>query len=72
MALNLSTLLGNPNPSTAISADYKAVAADIAKLVNADPDKGPTLVRPACHSSGTYEKMSRDGGSQQGTIRFKE
>ena len=74
MALTVSTLFGNPSPSTATSTsiDYKAVAADIADLVKADPDKGPTLVRLAWHSSGTYDKMSKDGGSQQGTIRFKE
>lgn len=26
----------------------------------------------AWHSSGTYDKMSKDGGSGKGTIRFKE
>lgn len=52
--------------------DYKAVAADIASLVKEDPDKGPTLVRLAWHSSGTYDKMSKTGGSGEGTIRFKE
>jgi len=31
--------------------DYKAVAADIAKLIKDDPDKGPTLVRLAWHVS---------------------
>ena len=35
-------------------------------------NKGPTLVRLAWHSSGTYDKMSRTGGSGKGTIRFKE
>lgn len=29
-------------------------------------------MRLAWHSSGTYDKMSKTGGSQQGTIRFKE
>jgi cytochrome c peroxidase len=54
------------------SVNYKDVAADIAALVKGDPDKGPTLVRLAWHSSGTYDKMSKDGGSGGGTIRFKE
>lgn len=45
---------------------------DIDKLVKADPNKGPTLVRLAWHSSGTYDKMSKTGGSGLGTIRFKE
>lgn len=31
-----------------------------------------TLVRLAWHSSGTYDKMSKTGGSGHGTIRFKE
>jgi hypothetical protein len=57
------------SPST---VDYKAVASDIENLVKSDPDKGPTLVRLAWHSSGTYDKMKKDGGSGPGTIRFKE
>jgi catalase (peroxidase I) len=54
------------------AVDYKAVAADVAKLITEAPDKGPTLVRLAWHSSGTYDKMSKTGGSGGGTIRFKE
>lgn len=57
---------------SAPSADYKAVAKDIASIIKEDPNKGPTLVRLAWHSSGTYDKMSKDGGSGGGTIRFKE
>ena len=34
------------------AVDYKAVAADVADLVKANPDWGPTLVRLAWHSSG--------------------
>lgn len=52
--------------------DYKAVAGDISSIIKEDPNKGPTLVRLAWHSSGTYDKMSKDGGSGGGTIRFKE
>jgi len=52
--------------------DYKAVAGDIGSIIKDDPNKGPTLVRLAWHSSGTYDKMSKDGGSGGGTIRFKE
>jgi cytochrome c peroxidase len=41
-------------------------------LIKKNPDWGPTLVRLAWHSSGTYDKMSKTGGSGGGTIRFKE
>jgi cytochrome c peroxidase len=56
----------------AAGVDYKAVASDISDLVKTNPDWGPTLVRLAWHSSGTYDKMSKTGGSGGGTIRFKE
>jgi cytochrome c peroxidase len=52
--------------------DYKAVAGDIASIIKDDPNKGPTLVRLAWSSSGNYDKMSKDGGSGGGTIRFTE
>jgi catalase (peroxidase I) len=52
--------------------DYKQVSKDIAALIKKTPDQGPTMVRLAWHSSGTYDKMSKDGGSGSGTIRFKE
>lgn len=35
-------------------------------------EQGPTLVRLSWHSSGTYDKMSKTGGSGKGTMRFKE
>jgi cytochrome c peroxidase len=70
------TVATAPQPAVAggkISAATVAKASDeIAKLIKADQNKGPTLVRLAWHSSGTYDKMSKTGGSQQGTIRFKE
>ena len=71
-AAGLSASVVGAAPVAAADVDYKAVAADIAALVNKDPDKGPTLVRLAWHSSGTYDKMSKTGGSGGGTIRFKE
>ena len=39
---------------------------------SSDPDKGPTFLRLAWHSSGDYSKQAQDGGSRGGTIRFKE
>lgn len=52
--------------------DYNAVRTDIVNLIKGDMDKGPTLLRLSWHSSGTYDRMARSGGSSQGTIRFKE
>ena len=49
-------------PTTARAADavdYKAVAADVAKIIKSDPDKGPTFLRLAWHSSGAVHQMSR-------------
>ena len=49
-------------PTTARAADavdYKAVAADIAKIIKSDSDKGPTFLRLAWHSSGAVHQMSR-------------
>jgi Peroxidase len=69
----LSTTIFTPSiASAADGVDYKAVAEDIASLVIKIPDWGPTLVRLAWHSSGTYDKMLNNGGSSGGTIRFKE
>lgn len=68
--------LNKPTPANAAATttpvDYKAVSNDVAALIKANPDWGPTLVRLAWHSSGTYDKMTNDGGSGPGTIRFKE
>ena len=64
--------LGPTTARAADAVDYKAVAADIAKIIKSDPDKGPTFLRLAWHSSGDYSKQAQDGGSRGGTIRFKE
>src|SRR3569623_934483 len=50
--------------------NYQEVSADIAELIRKNPDWGPTLVRLAWHSSGTYDKNTQTGGSRGGTIRF--
>jgi len=54
------------------TTDYAGAKAAMMEMVRADPDLGPTLVRLAWHSSGTYDKMSKTGGSGGGTMRFKE
>jgi len=72
----ITTLVGAGAPAAYAKGkkgvNYKNVAGDIASIIKDDPNKGPTLVRLAWHSSGTYDKMSKDGGSGGGTIRFKE
>ncbi|CAM9297725.1 unnamed protein product [Choristocarpus tenellus] len=52
--------------------DYSKVREDIAAIIDKEPDRGPTFVRLAWHSSGTYDRISKTGGSQGGTIRFKD
>ena len=57
-----------PTPEAA----FASLRTDIEKLMTKDGDFGPTMVRLAWHSSGTYDKMSKTGGNGGGTIRFKE
>jgi len=52
--------------------DWDLVRKEIIEIIRTKPDKGPTFVRLAWHSSGTYSKITQDGGSQKGTIRFAE
>ncbi|CAM9709062.1 unnamed protein product [Chrysoparadoxa australica] len=59
-------------PAWAADTDYAKVRAAISKVVKSDPDFGPTLVRLAWHSSGTYDRSAKNGGSGPGTMRFKE
>jgi len=54
-----------------VKADILSVIAD-SSSPGGIGEKGPTLVRLAWHSSGTYDRMNRTGGSGEGTIRFKE
>jgi catalase (peroxidase I) len=67
-----------PDPNSAVITqngvrpDFASVRNDIEDLIKARSARGPTLVRLAWHSSGTYDKISKTGGSEKGTIRFKE
>jgi cytochrome c peroxidase len=85
-ALLLPSLLATTAPllaspvalAKASAVDWPAVKAGVLSVIS-DPaspggigEKGATIVRLAWHSSGTYDKISRTGGSGQGTIRFKE
>ena len=51
----------------AADVDYKAVAADIEKIIKSDPDKGPTFLRLAWHSSGAVHQMSRRSSAESCT-----
>lgn len=62
----------SPSKTWAASVDYEKVRDDIEKVIAQDGSRGPTLVRLAWHSSGTYDRISKTGGSQGGTMRFKE
>ena len=55
-AASLALALPSTTPSALADGgvDYKAVSADIAALIKKNPDWGPTFVRLAWHSSGTY------------------
>jgi len=53
-------------------ASFASLRRDVAELMRKDPDFGPTMVRLAWHSSGTYDRISKTGGSGGGTIRFEE
>jgi len=56
----------------AFAPDYAGAKDALKELVAADADLGPTFLRLAWHSSGTYDQMTKTGGSGGGTMRFKE
>ena len=74
--LAVAAAVARPKPANAAEKLTKQTAekvqADIEQIIKADPNKGPTLVRLAWHSCGSYDKVSKTGGSGPGTIRFKE
>lgn len=77
-AVALAPLMTLASPAIArggtptVEERFAAARGDVRKLMAEDPDFGPTMVRLAWHSSGTYDRMSRTGGSGGGTIRFRE
>lgn len=54
--------------------DYDAVRNEIKGILNKpgfdDGSIGPLLVRLAWHASGTYDQVSKTGGSDGATMRF--
>jgi cytochrome c peroxidase len=61
-----------PPVDRGIEPNWKTLKTEIAEYIKSKPEKGPTLVRLAWHSSGTYDRVSKTGGSGGGTIRFRE
>lgn len=60
---------------TPTQADYQKVYDDIAARLEEKDDYddgsyGPVLVRLAWHASGTYDAMTKTGGSNGATMRF--
>lgn len=52
------------------AVDVAAIKKEIVDVYDADNYMGPTLVRLAWHSSGTYHKKDGSGGSSGGSIRL--
>mmetsp|Transcript_7335 Transcript_7335/g.10941 ORF Transcript_7335/g.10941 Transcript_7335/m.10941 type:complete len:361 (+) Transcript_7335:47-1129(+) len=72
-------LLDNPSEAAAApKIDYENVKKDIADLIEESSSKrgdgtsiGPTFVRLAWHTSGTYCKNTKTGGSNGATMRYE-
>ena len=58
--------------TSAASPDIDGAKRAIAEVIANDEDMGPTLVRLAWHSSGTWDAASGTGGSNGATMRFAE
>jgi len=70
-AIGVSTTLGAKSlQASAGTPDYKAIRAKIAKIIEDEPSHGPLLIRLAWHASGTYDKVTKTGGSNGATMRF--
>ncbi|KAG0178340.1 heme peroxidase [Apophysomyces sp. BC1021] len=70
-----STVLTKPITEQKKDIDYNKIYKDIAELLEENPEYddgsyGPVLVRLAWHSSGTYDKETKTGGSNGATMRF--
>lgn len=50
--------------------DYAKIREEIAEALGDDPNMGPTVVRLAWHSSGTWDQATKTGGSNGATMRF--
>lgn len=59
------------NGHTDPNADFTAIKAKIVALLDDDADRGPTFVRLAWHSCGSYCNRTHTGGSNGACMRFK-
>lgn len=68
----MSLVAGSAGVVFALSpqVNYDSVRAEVGKILEEDEDMAPTMVRLAWHASGTYSCISKDGGSEGGTMRF--
>jgi len=57
--------------SKAGHVDYAEVRKAIEAVIDEDDNRGPLLVRLAWHSSGTYAKKDKSGGSSGATMRYE-
>ena len=51
---------------------FDDVRRDLVAMLREDQTLGASLVRLSFHASGTYDRVSRTGGSGGGTLRFRE
>jgi hypothetical protein len=68
----LLALLAPTQLAVALPAEFGELEADLRDLLAEDADWGAGMVRLAWHASGTYDRISKTGGSQKGTIHFTE
>lgn len=72
-ALGASTVFADAQ-QTSKPGDYDAVRAAIADILSNndwdDGSLGPVFVRLAWHAAGTFDKKTKTGGSEGGTMRY--
>jgi len=60
----------NPIHAASPTPNYKAIREKIGKIIEKEPSHGPLFIRLAWHASGTYDKISKTGGSNGATMRY--
>jgi len=65
----IETVFAEDKKPEVVKVDYDKVRKELADIIAKDENLGPTFVRLAWHTSGTYNKDTKDGGSNHGSIR---